>query len=82
MYLAIDAVMDWILASRFVFLPSHAIADRKKKAPTTSSIGTLLSLFLSGGSPEVLLETIETSYTGVIMHVFYDKYQVKGFFKM
>lgn len=71
--------MQWLLSSRFTFLPSAVLQERDKAAAqnaTTTNLSTLFSLLLSGGSPEVLAEGIETSYTGVILHVFYDKYEV------
>ncbi len=74
-------VMQWLLSSRFTFLPAAVLQEREKAAPsntaaTTTNLATLFSLLMSGGSPEVLAEGIETSYTGVILHVFYDKYEV------
>jgi hypothetical protein len=75
-------VMQWLLSSRFTFLPAAVLQEREKTAPSnanataTTNLSTLFSLLMSGGSPEVLAEGIETSYTGVILHVFYDKYEV------
>eukprot|EP01033_Poteriospumella_lacustris_P009153 gene9153-6583_t len=74
-------VMQWLLSSRFTFLPAAVLQEREKTAPSnatataTTNLSTLFSLLMSGGSPEVLAEGIETSYTGVILHVFYDKYE-------
>lgn len=81
LYPAIDAALNWILASRFVFVPSAMAASQEMKENSSignslASMGTLLSLFLAGGSTEVLAPSIETLYTGVVLHAFYDKFEV------
>jgi hypothetical protein len=80
LYPAIDAALNWILASRFVFVPSAMAASQEMKENSSignslASMGTLLSLFLTGGSTEVLAPSIETLYTGVVLHAFYDKFE-------
>lgn len=85
-YRALDTIVQWIFASRFVHFPTSATSSVAKKraseSTTTTSLATMFSLLFSSSDPATMLQQqlqqqLETTYTGVSIHVFVDKKQVK-----
>lgn len=85
LYRTLDTIVQWIFASRFVHFPSSASSTMAKKggseSTTTASLATMFSLLFSSGNPAAILQQqlqqqLETTYTGVNIHVFLDKKQV------